>query len=167
MRSYFFFIFSGFLQENDDENEIEFNKYIELIDDFYRKDSKDKITNVNFFDFYIFYQNNLKEYFFKNVNSNIVKTKLIKIKDIRKVYYIYQKEERDKNKEMADGCSSFPLPSDEYTGDAGRICRNIGRHSGGKISFDFCPAGKTGRQRHPPGKPPVSGKLAGICRPGD
>jgi len=100
MRSYFFFIFSGFLQENDDENEIKYDKYIELIDDFYRKDSKDKITNINFFDFYIFYQNNLKEYFFKNVNSNIVKTKLIKIKDIRKVYYIYQKEERDKNKEM-------------------------------------------------------------------
>ena len=100
MRSYFYFIFSGFLQENDDDNEIEFNKYIELIDDFYRKDSKDKITNVNFFDFYIFYQNNLKEYFFKNVNSNIVKTKLIKIKDVRKIYYIYQKEEREKNKEM-------------------------------------------------------------------
>ena len=100
MRSYFYFIFSGFLQENDDDNDIEFNKYIELIDDFYRKDSKDKITNVNFFDFYIFYQNNLKEYFFKNVNSNIVKTKLIKIKDVRKIYYIYQKEEREKNKEM-------------------------------------------------------------------
>ena len=78
MRSYFFFIFSGFLQENDDENEIKYDKYIELIDDFYRKDSKDKLININFFDFYIFYQNNLKEYFFKNVNSNIVKTKLIK-----------------------------------------------------------------------------------------
>ena len=78
-------------KEDKNNNLILKEHYIELLDCIFVKENKNIIKNISFFDFFKFFNDNLKSFVYQNINDDYLDKKVVKKDNIEYFYYKYKK----------------------------------------------------------------------------